>query len=95
MNEKHARLQRLAGHVFDGSEANETVDSLMESVIATNKDKGRSRQRALELFPAAHALLARKLDHRRDEPALSVLYGLRNSRLMAMPLGAQPGFNKP
>jgi crossover junction endodeoxyribonuclease RuvC len=55
------------------------------------KDKERSRQRALELFPAAHALLARKLDHGRAEAALIALYGLRTSRLMATPTGAQPG----
>ena len=41
------------------------------------KDKERSRQRALELFPAAHALLARKKDHGRAEAALIAFYGLR------------------
>jgi crossover junction endodeoxyribonuclease RuvC len=55
------------------------------------KDKERSRQRALELFPAAHALLARKLDHGRAEAALIALYGLRNSRLTAAPPGAETG----
>jgi crossover junction endodeoxyribonuclease RuvC len=34
------------------------------------KDKELSRQRALQLFPAAHALLARKKDHGRAEAAL-------------------------
>jgi crossover junction endodeoxyribonuclease RuvC len=58
------------------------------------KDKERSRQKALELFPAAHSLLARKLDHGRAEAALIALYGLRNSRLMTAPPGAQPGFSK-
>jgi hypothetical protein len=38
------------------------------------KDKERSRQRALELFPSAHSLLARKLDHGRAEAALIALY---------------------
>jgi crossover junction endodeoxyribonuclease RuvC len=52
------------------------------------KDKERSRQRALELFPAAHTLLARKLDHGRAEAALIALYGLRTSRLMPTPPGA-------
>jgi crossover junction endodeoxyribonuclease RuvC len=33
-------------------------------------DKETSRQRALQLFPAAHALLARKMDHGRAEAAL-------------------------
>ena len=33
-------------------------------------DKETSRQRALQLFPSAHALLARKMDHGRAEAAL-------------------------
>jgi crossover junction endodeoxyribonuclease RuvC len=37
------------------------------------KDKEGSRQRALMLFPSAHALLARKLDHGRAEAALIAL----------------------
>jgi crossover junction endodeoxyribonuclease RuvC len=36
-------------------------------------DKEGSRQRALQLFPAAHALLARKKDHGRGEAALIAL----------------------
>jgi crossover junction endodeoxyribonuclease RuvC len=36
-------------------------------------DKERSRQRALQLFPSAHALLARKMDHGRGEAALIAL----------------------
>jgi crossover junction endodeoxyribonuclease RuvC len=39
-------------------------------------DKEGGRQRALQLFPAAHALLARKKDHGRAEAALIALYGL-------------------
>ena len=39
------------------------------------KEKEASRQRALEIFPAAHALLARKLDHGRGEAALIALFG--------------------
>jgi hypothetical protein len=53
------------------------------------KDKERSRQRALELFPSAHALLARKKDHGRAEASLIALYGLRTSR--AVP--TSPGSN--
>ena len=34
-----------------------------------------ARQRALQLFPAAHALLARKKDHGRAEAALIALAG--------------------
>jgi crossover junction endodeoxyribonuclease RuvC len=55
------------------------------------KDKEAARQRAIELFPRAHALLARKKDHGRAEAALIALYGLRNSRLMTAPPGAQTG----
>jgi hypothetical protein len=36
-------------------------------------DKEASRQRALQLFPAAHALLTRKRDHGRAEAALMAL----------------------
>jgi hypothetical protein len=36
-------------------------------------DKEGSRQRALMLFPAAHALLARRKDHGRSEAALVAL----------------------
>lgn len=49
------------------------------------KDKERSRQQALQLFPAAHGLLARKKDHGRAEAALIALYGLRTSRAVAAP----------
>jgi crossover junction endodeoxyribonuclease RuvC len=38
-------------------------------------DKEGGRQRALQLFPAAHALLARKKDHGRAEAALIALFG--------------------
>jgi crossover junction endodeoxyribonuclease RuvC len=38
-------------------------------------DKEAARQRALQLFPAAHALLARRKDHGRAEAALIALYG--------------------
>ncbi len=54
-------------------------------------DKERARQRALELFPASHALLARKRDHGRAEAALLALDGLHHSRCIAAPPGAQPG----
>ena len=39
------------------------------------KDKEAARQRALQLFPSAHAWLARKKDHGRAEAALIALYG--------------------
>jgi crossover junction endodeoxyribonuclease RuvC len=38
-------------------------------------DKEAGRQRALQLFPSAHALLARKKDHGRAEAALIALAG--------------------
>ena len=37
-------------------------------------DKEASRQRAIQLFPGAHALLARKRDHGRSEAALIALF---------------------
>jgi len=39
-------------------------------------DKEAGRQRALQLFPAAHALLAHKKDHGRAEAALIACYGI-------------------
>jgi crossover junction endodeoxyribonuclease RuvC len=42
------------------------------------KDKELSRQRALQLFPAAHALLAHKKDHGRAEAMLVALFGARS-----------------
>jgi crossover junction endodeoxyribonuclease RuvC len=40
-------------------------------------DKESSRQRCLQPFPAAHALLARKRDHGRAEAALIAVYGVK------------------
>jgi crossover junction endodeoxyribonuclease RuvC len=40
-------------------------------------DKEAGRQRALQLFPAAHAALARKKDHGRAEASLIALYGAK------------------
>ena len=42
------------------------------------KDKEAARQIALQLFPTAHALLARKMDHGRAEGALIALYGSKH-----------------
>jgi hypothetical protein len=53
------------------------------------KDKESSRQKALQLFPAAHPALARKKDHGRAEAMLIALYGIQTSRSIA----AQPGSN--
>jgi len=44
------------------------------------KDKESGRQKALQLFPTAHAALARKRDHGRAEAALIALYGARSWR---------------
>ena len=41
------------------------------------KDKEGGRQRALQLFPAAHAMLARRKDHGRAEASLIALFGAR------------------
>jgi crossover junction endodeoxyribonuclease RuvC len=45
------------------------------------KDKEAARQRALQLFPSAHGMLARKMDHGRAEAALIALYGLQLIRI--------------
>ena len=47
------------------------------------KDKEGGRQKALQLFPAAHAALARKRDHGRAEATLIALYGA--TKLMGPP----------
>jgi crossover junction endodeoxyribonuclease RuvC len=48
------------------------------------KDKESGRQKALQLFPNAHAALARKRDHGRAEAALIALYYVeRRSRIAA------------
>jgi crossover junction endodeoxyribonuclease RuvC len=41
-------------------------------------DKESARQRALQFFPAAHALLARRKDHGRAEAALIALAGVNH-----------------
>jgi Holliday junction resolvasome RuvABC endonuclease subunit len=43
-------------------------------------EKEASRQRALQLFPSAHALLARKMDHGRAEAALIALAGVKHAQ---------------
>lgn len=43
------------------------------------KDKEAARQKALQLFPSQHALLARKKDHNRAESALLVVASLVQS----------------
>jgi hypothetical protein len=48
-----------------------------------------ARQRALELFPAAHALFGTNATTVAQNGA--GLHGIRNSRLLAAPPGAQPG----
>jgi crossover junction endodeoxyribonuclease RuvC len=47
------------------------------------KGKENSRQRALELFPTAHAWLARRKDHNRAEALLLAAYGASQSRVAA------------
>src|SRR5262249_16733414 len=44
------------------------------------KNKESGRQKALQLFPTAHAALARKKDHGRAEASLIALYGARSWR---------------
>jgi crossover junction endodeoxyribonuclease RuvC len=49
------------------------------------KDKEAARQRALELFPAAYLLFARKRDHQRAEAALIALFGFKTGGNRASP----------
>ena len=44
------------------------------------KDKEAARQKALQLFPSAHAMLARRKDHGRAESALLALYRVERER---------------
>jgi crossover junction endodeoxyribonuclease RuvC len=59
-------------------------------------DKEQSRQHALQLFPSAHALFARRKDHGRAEAALIAAYGARkhlfpHGQSEAAPAGADTG----
>jgi crossover junction endodeoxyribonuclease RuvC len=47
------------------------------------KDKEAARQKALQLFPAAHAALVRKRDHGRGEAALVALYYIQRQLRIA------------
>ena len=53
------------------------------------KDKEAARQRALQLFPSAHALLARRKDHGRADACLVALYGAQ-SLTLAKPALVEP-----
>jgi crossover junction endodeoxyribonuclease RuvC len=44
------------------------------------KDKEAARQKAIQLFPDAHAMLARRKDHGRSEASLIALYGIERER---------------
>jgi crossover junction endodeoxyribonuclease RuvC len=46
-------------------------------LLGSRGDKEASRQRALQLFPSAHAMLARRMDHGRAEAVLIALAGAR------------------
>ena len=54
-------------------------------------DKEAGRQRALQLFPTAHALLARKKDHGRAEAALIALSGLHQFNRIPAKQELSPG----
>jgi crossover junction endodeoxyribonuclease RuvC len=54
-------------------------------------DKEAGCQRALQLFPAAHALLARKKDHGRAEAALIALAGAKMNSTIPAEAGIGPG----
>jgi hypothetical protein len=49
--------------------------ALWKPFYGYSRDKEGGRQGALQLFPGAYALLARKMDHRRADAALIALHG--------------------
>ena len=53
------------------------------------KDKEAARQKALQLFPSQHALLARKKDHGRAEAALIVVASLGAHAMKRLPRDQQ------
>jgi crossover junction endodeoxyribonuclease RuvC len=53
-------------------------------------DKEAGRQRALQLFPAAHEFLSRKKDHGRAESALIAVYGLHRISAVAGIIAGHP-----
>jgi crossover junction endodeoxyribonuclease RuvC len=57
-------------------------------------DKEESRMRALQLFPAAHALLARKRDHGRAEAALIALTIQSNNSEFPRKRDTSPGVSR-
>jgi hypothetical protein len=56
--ERTFHLRRLAGHVFDGTEAHEIIDALMEAVLAANGDLGKTSRASLEAKNQLCVLLA-------------------------------------
>jgi hypothetical protein len=54
------------------------INTAIERFLA-HRDGEASRQRALQLFPTAHSLFARRMDHGRAEAALIALYGLHSA----------------
>jgi len=48
--------------------------------MSDGKDKESARQKAIQLFPDAHAMLARKGWHGRAEASLIALYGVERER---------------
>jgi crossover junction endodeoxyribonuclease RuvC len=82
------------GRAVGAIEAAITLDAIPVEIIEPSvwkrhwhlagKDKESARQRALQLFPDAHAALARKRDHGRAESMLIALYYVeRQSRIAA------------
>jgi hypothetical protein len=55
------------------------------------KDKENSRQRALQMFPAAHVWLAKKKDHGRAEAALIALCGHELNNAISPRMRGAPG----
>jgi hypothetical protein len=67
LNQDH-RDRAQCDHRFDGANG-----------PAVGKSTARALQKALQLFPSQHALLARKRDHGRAESALLVVASLEHA----------------
>ena len=71
---QHALIERAQGMPKQGASSGFKYGRAVGAIEAAIA----SQQRALQLFPAAHALLARKKDHGRAEAALIALAGVNH-----------------
>jgi crossover junction endodeoxyribonuclease RuvC len=78
------KFGRAAGAIDAIIAACEILVEIIEAAVwkralrLRGRDKEASRQYALQLFPSAHGLLARKKDHQRAEAALIAVFGINH-----------------